>query len=76
MTKYFVSYRFISPGMVTVDHILDGKVHPDPDLWIKAGKVYTVSIFIEQTGVTLRWQFSTEPKVTYPIYGGYLLCMK
>ncbi len=49
-----------------MDNIEKGQVPPHPDLWIKAGKSYAVPVYIETPGVVLSWEFSTEPKVTFP----------
>lgn len=49
--------------MMTVEQIARGQIQRDPDLWIKAGKIYTVPVFIDAPGIVLCWEFSTEPKV-------------
>ena len=54
----------ISSLLVTSDD-LSGQCQVDgePELWVSAGKSYAVPIMIDRPGVTLTWEFSTQPKV-------------
>ncbi|ELU16346.1 hypothetical protein CAPTEDRAFT_151823 [Capitella teleta] len=56
--------NMISSLLLTSGDLLDqgGQVDSEPELWVRAGKSYAVPIMVERSGLTLKWQFSTQPK--------------
>ena len=40
-----------------------GSVEGPAELWIRPGKAYATAVRIDEAGITLKWEFTTYPKV-------------
>ena len=48
---------------VSSESLLGSPIEAPPELWIKAGKSLGIPIQIDSTGITISWEFTTQPKV-------------
>ncbi|XP_064594359.1 FYVE and coiled-coil domain-containing protein 1-like isoform X3 [Liolophura sinensis] len=48
--------------MITVEDLQKGHVNRDNEVWLKAGRRFSVPILIDSVGVVLCWEFTTQPK--------------
>lgn len=49
--------------LTTEDFVENKVINGASDLWIQAGKAYATAIKIVQKGTSLKWEFTTYPKV-------------
>ncbi|XP_064594358.1 FYVE and coiled-coil domain-containing protein 1-like isoform X2 [Liolophura sinensis] len=56
------SNNMTSSLMITVEDLQKGHVNRDNEVWLKAGRRFSVPILIDSVGVVLCWEFTTQPK--------------
>ena len=56
-------FSMYSSSLFTEEDLTDNEIESQPDLWVAAGTSYAVPVRIMQPGTTLKWSFTTTPKV-------------
>lgn len=58
-----LSFSMTSSLTITVEDLQKGHVNRDNEVWLKAGRRFSVPVLINSVGVVLCWEFTTQPKV-------------
>ena len=54
----------MAPLLTSQSFAESGTVEGPSELWIRPGRAYATAVRIEEAGTTLKWEFTTYPKVS------------